>query len=77
MKRRVLWDRQPPPAASRSVPRAQGMKLLTALVAACLLANAAGCAALQANSDFYRTLPDPCAGKPRSGQDPLCGAPPP
>ena len=34
-----------------------------------------GCDALEANSKFYRTLPDACAGKPRQGQDPLCGSP--
>ena len=34
-----------------------------------------GCATLESNSQFYRSLPDPCAGKARSGQDPLCGSP--
>jgi hypothetical protein len=33
------------------------------------------CATLESNSKFYRSLPDPCAGKARSGQDPLCGSP--
>ena len=34
-----------------------------------------GCASLEENSRFYRALPDPCVGKSRVGQDPLCGAP--
>ena len=34
-----------------------------------------GCAALESNAQFYQSLPDPCAGKSRSGQDPLCGSP--
>jgi hypothetical protein len=34
-----------------------------------------GCDALEANSKFYRALPDACAGKSRQGQDPLCGSP--
>jgi hypothetical protein len=51
------------------------MRVLTALVAACLLASAAGCATLEANSKWYAKQPDPCAGRPVGGQDPLCGSP--
>jgi hypothetical protein len=53
------------------------MNPLTVLVAAWLILSAASCATLKANSARYRSLPDPCAGKVRWGQDPLCGAPAP
>jgi len=52
------------------------MRFASTVLAACLLASAAGCATLDANSEYYRKLPDPCAGKPVSRQDPLCGSPP-
>jgi hypothetical protein len=53
------------------------MKPLRVLLAAWLVVWATSCATLEANSAWYRSLPDPCAGKPRWGQDPLCGAPAP
>jgi hypothetical protein len=53
------------------------MRFVAAVLAGCVLASASGCASLDANSQWYRTLPDLCAGKSRWGQDPLCGSPPP
>jgi hypothetical protein len=52
------------------------MRFIAALLAASVLASATGCASLEANSQWYRTQPDPCAGRPHWGQDPLCGNPP-
>ena len=67
--RAILHRCQPPDEADE-------MRAVTAVLAACLLASVVGCATLDANSEFYRKLPDPCAGKSVSRQDPLCGSPP-
>jgi len=51
------------------------VQILCVLGISCSVFSLTGCASLEANSQFYRTLPDPCAGRSRVGQDPLCGAP--
>jgi hypothetical protein len=73
---RGLWSRLILSVGNGYQTRPMKMRFATAVLAACLLASAVGCATLDANSEAYRKLPDPCAGKSVSRQDPLCGSPP-
>ena len=63
--------------AYRVQTKVRSMKLIIAVLATCILASAGGCASLESNRQWYRTLPDPCAGRSVYGAHPLCGAPPP